>query len=286
MDSHFISAFPGGMRELGYVEGKNLVIEWRFADGKLDRLPALAAELVALKLDVIVAGGNDSPLALKKATTTIPIVMATASDPVGSGLVTSLARPEGNITGLSTLTNELGPKRLEMLLAMVPKASRVAVLRNPANPASYKSLETVQAAGQKLGVKILPTQARTPQEIDDAFASMRQQNASALLVFLNPVFQQQRDQIAELAAKHRLPSMAADQLYAEAGCLMSYGSSLADNLRRAATYVDKIFKGAKPGDLPVEQPVKFEFIINGKTAKTLGIRIPQSLLVQAEKVIE
>jgi putative ABC transport system substrate-binding protein len=274
------------MRELGYVEGKNLVIEWRFADSKLDQLPALAAELVQLKMDIIVAGGNDAPLALQKATATIPIVMATAGDPVSTGLVKSLARPGGNTTGLSSLTSELGPKRLEMLLAMVPKASRVAVLLNPASPAISTSLERVQDAGQKLGVKILPAEARTPQEIDHAFASMRQQNAGALLVFLNPLFQQQRNQIAELAAKHRLPSITADRIYAEAGCLMSYGSSLADNMHRAATYVDKILKGAKPADLPVEQPTKFELIINGKTAKALGLKIPQSLLISVDKVIE
>ncbi|MBI3371486.1 MAG: ABC transporter substrate-binding protein [Betaproteobacteria bacterium] len=274
------------MRELGYIEGKNLIIEWRFADSKLDRLPALAEELVQLKMDIIVAGGNDSPLALQKATTSIPIVMATAGDPVGSGLVKSLARPGGNITGLSTLTSELGPKRLEMLLAMVPKASRVAILRNSSNPTSLKALQDVQAAGQKLRVKILPMEARTPQEIDNAFASMRQQNAGALLIFLSPLFQQQRNQIAELAAKLRLPSMAADRIYAEAGCLMSYGSSLTDNLHRAATYVDKILKGAKPADLPVEQPTRFELVINRKTAKALGLTIPQSLLISVDRVIE
>ena len=285
IDSHFLGAFPRGMRELGHVEGKNLVIEWRFADSKRDRLPALAAELVQLKMDVIVAGGNDAPLALQKATTTIPIVMATASDPVGSGLVKSLARPGGNITGLSTISGELGPKRLEMLLAMVPKASRVAVLHNSANPAILKNLETVHAAGQKLGVKILPVEARTPQEIDHAFSLMRRDKAGALLVFLNPLFQQQRSQIAELAAKEQLPSMTGDRIYTEAGCLMSYGSSLADHFHRAATYVDKIFKGAKPADLPVEQPTLFDLVINGKTANALGIKIPNLILVQATEVI-
>lgn len=173
-----------------------------------------------------------------------------------------------------------------MLLAMVPKASSVAVLRNPANPGSGKNLEQIQAAAQKLGVKILPVDARTPQEIDHAFSLIRQQNAGALLVILNPLFQQQRSQIAELSAKHRLPSMTADRMYAEAGCLMSYGNSLIDDFRRAATYVDKVLKGAKPADLPVEQPTKFELVINGKTAKALGLKIPQSLLVMADKVIE
>ena len=287
IESHFISAFPRGMRELGYVEGKNLVIEWRFADGKLDRLPALATELVQLKMDVIVAGGIDAPLALQKATATIPIVMGTSGDPVGSGLVKSLARPGGNITGLTTITGDLVAKRLELLLAIAPKATRVAILlRDPASPAGSRNLASAQAAGKLRGVTVLPVQARTPQEIDSAFASMRQQKAGALLVSLNPLFEQQRSQIAELTLKHRLPAITADRMYAEAGCLMSYGASLADMFRRSATYVDRIFKGAKPADLPVEQPTKFELVINGKTAKALGLTISQSLRISADQVIE
>jgi putative ABC transport system substrate-binding protein len=287
LDSHYLYAFVRGMRDLGYVEGKNLVIEWRFGDSKPERLPGLAAELVQLKMDVLVGAGVDSPLELQKLTSTTPIVMASSGDPVGAGLIKSLARPGGNITGLSTITGELIPKRLELLLAMVPKVSRVAVLiRDSATQIGSKNLATVQAAGKQRGVTILPVQAQTPQEIDAAFASMRQQKAGALLVFLNPFFQQQRSQIAALAAKLRLPTMTADRVYAEAGCLMSYGASLADTTYRAATYVDKIFKGAKPADLPVEQPTKFELVINGKTAKALGLAIPKPLLISTDQVIE
>jgi putative ABC transport system substrate-binding protein len=274
------------MRDLGYVEGKNLAIEWRFADGDVKRLPGLAAELVQLNVDVLVAVAHDAALAAQKATATIPIVMTTALDAVDAGLVKSLARPGGNITGILNLSGDLGPKRLEMLLAMVPKLSRVGVLHSPNNPAITEALESIQAAGRKLGVTILPLAARTPQDIDNAFSVMRQRNAGALLVFLQPLFQQQKTQIAELTAKHRLPSMTGDQLYAEAGCLMSYGTNLAGMFRHVATYVDKIFKGAKPGDLPVERPTKFELVINRKTAKALHLTIPQSLLISADKVID
>jgi len=286
LDSHYLGAFSQGMREFGYVEGKNLVIEWRFADNDVKRMAGLAAELVQLKVDVLVTASNDGALALQKATATIPIVIVSAGDPVASGLVKSLPRPGGNITGVSTLNIDLGPKRLEMLLGMAPKVSRVAVLVNPSNQSTIKTLASIQAAGLKLGVKILPVEAQSPQEIDHAFSLMREQKAGALIVVLNPLFQQQKNQIAELAAKHRLPSMTADRVYPEAGCLMSYGSNLADSIRRTAVYLDKIFKGANPGDLPVEQPTKFELIINGKTAKALGLKIPNSLLVSAEKVIE
>ena len=286
LDSHYLGAFAKGLRELGYVEDKNLVIEWRFADSKLDRLAALADDLVRLKVDVILGAGVQASLALQKATSTIPIVFAGPADPVGIGLVKSLARPGGNITGRSTMSNDLSPKRLEMLLAMVPKLSRLAVLVDPTAPASVGVLALVEAAGKQRGVTILPVQARNPQEIDTAFSLMRQQKAGALLVSFNPMFQQQRGQIAELSAKHRLPSMAADRMYADAGCLISYGNNLAEDYRRAAAYVDKIFKGAKPGDLPVEQPTRLELVINLKTAKTLGLTIPQSLLVRADEVIQ
>ena len=276
------------MRELGYVEGKNLTIEWRFAEEKYDRLPELAAELVRLQVDVIVAGGLQAPLAAQKSTDKIAIVMVGVADPVAMGLVKSLARPGGNITGPSNITSELGPKRLEMLRDMVPRLSRAALLTNPDNPAHVKTVnvERYQAAGQKLGVTLLRLEARTPQEIENAFAVMVREKAGALLVLLDSFFQQQRSRIAELCAKHRLPCMTADRVYVEAGCLMSYGNSLADDFRRAATYVDKILKGAKPADLPVEQPTRFELVINGKTAKTLGLKIPNSLLVTADKVIE
>ena len=285
LDSHIFGAFPRGMRELGYVEGKNLMIEWRFADGKRERLLELAAELVELKVDVIVVSSS-AALAAQKATTTIPIVFAAVSDPVGSGLIKSLARPGGNITGRTNITEDLSPKRLELLLAMVPKLSRVAVLLTSASAANTRTAESIQAAGQKRGVTIVRANAGTPQEIETAFSTMAREKAGALIVSLNPLFFQQRSQIAELATKHRLPAIAGDRGLAEAGCLMSYGASLADEFHRLATYVDKIVKGAKPGDLPVEQPTKFELIINGKTAKTLGLTITPELLLQADKVIE
>ena len=280
------AAFQQGMRELGHIEGRNLVIEWRFADGDAKRLPELAAELVRMKVDVLVAGGTDAPLALQKATTTIPIVMTSASDPVGRGLVKSLPRPAGNITGLSIVTGYLGAKRLELLRAMVPKVSRVAVLIDPANPQSAAGLESVQAGARQLGVTILPVEAKSAQEIELAFAPMRKQGAGALIVLLNPLYQQHRSRIAALAIEHRLPTITADRDFAAAGCLLSYGSSLAESFRRAATYVDRILKGTKPGDLPVEQPVKFDLVINRGTAKTLGLAIPQGLLISAEEVIE
>jgi putative ABC transport system substrate-binding protein len=285
-DSYAYGAFLRAMRGLGYIEGKNLAIEWRFAESRAELLPVLSAELVQLKVDAIITSGMLAPLALQKATTTIPIVMTSNSDPVGRGLINSLARPGGNITGLTNITGDLGPKRLELLLEMAPKLSRVAVLGNPTSPASIHGLESIQAAGQKRRVEILSAEAKTPQEIESGFLSIHQRNASALIVLLDPLFQQQSSRIAELSAKYRLPSMTADRIYTEAGCLMSYGSNRADDWRRAATYVDKIFKGAKPADLPVEQPTIFELVINGKTAKALGLTIPQSLLIMADKVID
>ena len=275
-----------GMRELGYVDGKNLIIQWRSAEGKNERLPGLAAELLKLRLDVIVTSGTPATSAMQKTGTTMPIVMAGVSDPAGSGFVKSLARPEGNITGVSLMSTDVRVKQLEMLLAMVPKLSRVACLVNQTSPPSLTNLTSIQAAGQKRGIEILRAEASTPQEIDNAFASMRQQNVSAVLVTLEPFLQQQKNQIVELAAKHRLPSIAAYAEFVEAGGLMSYGANLGGVYLRAATYVVKIFKGAKSADIPVEQPTKFELIINGKTAKALGLAIPQSLLISADKVIE
>ncbi len=285
-DAYAYDAFLRAMRELGYVEGKNLVIEWRFAENRAEMLPSLAAELVQLNVNVIVTSGMLAPLALQKATATIPIVMTSNSDPVGRGLIKSLARPGGNITGLTNITGDLGPKRLQLLLDMAPKLSRVAVLLNPTSPASFQGLQSIQYGGQKRRVDILSAEASTPQEIDSGFTLIRQQNADALIVLLDPLFQQQSNRIAELSTKYRLPTMTADRIYTEAGCLMSYGSNRADDWRRAATYVDKILKDAKPAELPVEQPTIFELIINGKTAKALGLKIPQSLLISADKVIE
>ncbi len=287
VDSHFIyGSFTQGMRELGYVEGKNLVIEWRSAEGKSEPLPELAAELVRLKVDVLATQGSIAAKAAQKATTTIPIVMITVADPVGSGLVKSLARPGGNTTGLSSMGADLSPKLLEMLRSMVPNVTRVAVLVNPANAVNTLGLKNIQAAAQRVGVKIQPVEASTPQEIANGFAMMARQNAGALIVLRESLFSQQKNQIVELAAKHRLPFIGGDGEYAEAGGLMSYGQNIRENFRRAATYVDKIFKGAKPSDLPVEQPTTFELVINRKTANALGIKIPQTILLQATKVIE
>ena len=278
--------FTQGMRELGYVEGKNLVIEWRSAEGKSERLPELAAELVRLKVDVLVTAAIAASIAAHEATITIPIVMIGMVDPIGTGLVKSLARPGGNITGFSNLSVDLGPKRLEMLRGMVPKVIHVAVLVSSSNAYNTSGLKNIQAAGQKVGVKIQRIEASSPQEIANGFAVMARKNAGALIVTLSPFFQQQKNQIVELAAKQRLPSIAAYSEYVEAGGLMSYGNNIRENYKRAATYVDKIFKGANPGDIPVEQPTRFELFINRKTANALGLKISNSMLVQATKIIE
>lgn len=284
-DSYY-GPFTKGMRDLGYVEGKNLVIEWRSAEGSSERLPGLAEELVNLKMDVIVAVATPATSAAQRSTTKIPIVMVSIGDPVSTGFVKSLARPEGNITGVSNMSRDIRTKQIEMLLGMVPKLPSLTVLINPSNRGNTGSMETIQAAGEKLHVKILRADAQTPQEIENAFFLMRQQNAGALLVSPDPLFQQQRSQIVELAAKHRLPCIATAGDYVEAGGLMSYGPNYADHYQRAATYVDKILKGAKPGDLPVEQPMKLELVINRKTARALGLKIPQSLLIMADKIID
>ena len=284
LTSPYSNAFLKGMRELGYVEGKNLVIEWRFADGKLERLPGLAAELVRLKVDVMVAGGSPAIGAAQKATTTIPIVMTPAGDPVGSGFVKSLARPGGNITGLSVMSGDTGAKLLELLRSVVPKLSRVAVL-TPSTTYSPIS-KGVQDGAQKAGVKTLVVEASTPQDIENAFAMMVREKADAVIVGSPTTFAQQHRQIAELALKYRLPSMFQDRVYVEAGGLMSYGTKFTDVYLRAASYVDKILKGAKPGDRPVEQPVSFELVVNLKTAKAIGLTIPQTILLRADEVIQ
>ena len=285
IDADLLGAFPRGMRELGYVEGKNLVIEWRFDDNS-DHLPDLAAELVALKMDVIVSGSSQAISALQKATTTIPIVMTTSGDPIGSGFVKNLARPGGNITGLSNLSSDIGAKQLELLLGVVPKLSRVAVLVNPVNPALSTFLKNVQSSAQGRSVKVLPVEARTEQEIENAFPVMIEAKAEAIIVATDALLIQHYRKIAELAVKNRLASSSTIREYVDAGGLMSYGPNLAEQLRHAASYVDKIFKGAKPGDLPVEQITTVEFFINGRTAKALGLTIPQSLLLRADRVIE
>jgi putative ABC transport system substrate-binding protein len=275
-----------GMRELGYVEGKNIAIEWRFADGNYERLPGLAAELVRLKVDVILVVNVLVIRAAQQATSTIPIVMLTSSDPVGSGFVASLARPGGNITGLSNVTTDLGPKYLELLRAMIPKLSRVAVLLNPVNPQNRVLYKNIQTAAAKVGIKVSPAEVKTSQQIESAFAAMAQARAEAMIVAPNTLLIALGRQIAELAARYRMPSMFWTREFVEAGGLMSYGQSSTDAYRRAAVYVDKIFKGAKPADLPIEQPTKFELVINRKTAQALGLSIPQELLLRADEVIE
>jgi putative ABC transport system substrate-binding protein len=286
-DADEYGGFPRGMRELGYVEGKNLTIEWRFAENRRDRTAELAAELVQLKVDVIVGAGNTAISAAQKATAAIPIVMVNAGDPMGSGFIKSLANPGGNITGLSDIKYELLPKQLQMLHSMVPKLTRVAVLFDPANPYTYTvSLATVQATAQKLGLKILPVRAGTAAENEQAFSAMAKDRSGGVIILRDAIIVQQTRQIAELAAKHRLPSISGISDYAKVGGLLSYGTNTTDQFRRAATYVDKILKGIKPADLPVEQPMTFELFINGKAAKALGLKIPADLLIMANKVIE
>ena len=285
-DSALYREFLQGMRELGYIEGTNIAIESRFADGKFERFPGFAAELVKLNVDVLVVATTPAIQAAQQATATIPIVMVSVGDPVGAGFVASLARPGGNITGMSVLTQDVSPKLLEMLKATVPKLSRIAVLVNPANSNTAVSLKNIQAAAQQMSVKILPLEARTPSDIENAFAAMARQRPSAVMAPGDPFFRLQARHIADLALRHRLPSAFSNSEITEAGALMSYGPRLAENYRRAAIYVDKILKGAKPGELPVEQPTTFYMVINMKTAKALGIKFPNSILVQATKVIE
>ncbi len=283
-----MSIFLRALRDLGRIEGRNLLVEWRWADGKVERLSGFAAELAKLNVDLIVAPQSDAALAAKRATSTIPIVHVVASDPVADGLVTSVARPGGNVTGLTTTPSpEIVGKRLE-LLKEATGASRVAVLWNPARRNPYVELvqREVNAAARSLGVQLQVLEARGPDGFEPAFEAMVRERAEALLDLGDSVFWLHRHRLAELAAKHRLPTMHPTREYVEAGSLMSYGPDLADLFRRAATYVDKILKGAKPGDLPVEQPTKFELVINLKTAKALGLTIPPSLLLRADETIQ
>ncbi len=281
-----IEAFRQGFRELGYVEGKNIVIEWRFAEGKLDRLPALAAELVRLKVDVIVTGAATNTRAAKEATNTIPIVMAQDSDPVGNGFVASLARPGGNITGLATLSPEISGKQLELLKEIVPRLSRVAVFGTSTRPGNAQNLKETELAAGAFGVQLQYLDVLGPKDIETVFRAASKGRADAVLVLNSPVISSHRPQIADLAIKNRLPTIYPWPEIVEAGGLMSYGTSYTDLFRRAATYVDKILKGRKPADLPVEQPIKFEFIISLKAAKQIGLTIPPNVLVRADKVIK
>jgi putative ABC transport system substrate-binding protein len=282
-------AFRQGLRELGYVEGKSIVIEWRRHEGKIDRLPALAAELVRLKVDIIITAGAPAARAAKEATSTIPIVMTQVGDPVGSGFVASLARPGGNITGLSGLAPELSGKRLELLKEVVPKLSRVAVFGTSTSPDNAQSLKEVELAARELKVQLQYLDirdARDPKDIETAFRAASKGRAEAVLMMVaGAVATAHRTQILDLAVKSRLPVIYRGRAIVEAGGLMAYGVNITDLDRRAATYVDKILKGAKPADLPVEQPTKFELVINLKAAKQIGLTIPPNVLVRADRVI-
>ncbi len=279
-------AFRQGLRDRGWVEGKNISIEYRYAEGSSDRLPDLATELVRLKVDIIVTAVTTDALVAKNATRAIPIVMAAASDPVATGLVESLARPGGNITGLSQMSPQLAGKRLELLKEIVPKLSRVAVLWNPQRASSTLTWKELQLPARQLGIQLHSLEVRSPDDLDKAFEDATRARAGALVITGDPVIVTNLRRIAGLAAKSRLPSIFQITEFADSGGLVSYGPDRSDMYRRAATYVDKILKGAKPGELPIEQPTKFEMVINMKTAKALGIKIPQSILVQTTRVIE
>jgi len=280
-----IEAFRQGLRDAGYVEGENIIIEYRYAERKVDRLAALASDLVRLKVDVIVTSASQETRAAKEATNTIPIVMINEGDPIETGFVVSLARPGRNITGLSTLSPELSGKRLELLKEIVPKLSRVAVLGSSSSPGNADTLRELELAAQALKVKLQYLDVANPNDIEIAFRAAGKERADAVIVLSNSVFTSQRKQIVDLAVKNKLPASYARPEFVESGGLMTYGVSLIDNSRRAASYVDKILRGAAPADLPVEQPKKFEFIVNLKAAKQIGLAIPPNVLARADRVI-
>jgi putative tryptophan/tyrosine transport system substrate-binding protein len=280
-----VEGFRQGLRELGYTEGKNIAIEWRYAEGKEDRVPKLAADLVQLNVDIIVTDGTNVTRAAKNATKTIPIVMASDADPVGNGFVASLARPGGNVTGLVNLLAGLSGKRLELLKEAIPGISRVGVLWNPDNPSSVSGFKETHEAAQALAMQLQSLEVHSADEFGSAFQAATTRRARAVSVVSDSVMFANRRRLLDLAAKHRLPTMHTQSLWVEAGALMSYGTYFPDLFRRAATYVDKILKGTKPADLPVEQPMKFEFVINLKTAKQIGLTIPPEVLARADKVI-
>jgi ABC-type uncharacterized transport system substrate-binding protein len=279
-------AFRERLREMGYMEGQNVIFESRWGDGQVGSLRGLAAELIAAKVDILVIAGSEAALAAKQATSSIPIVTATGGDLVELGLVASLARPGGNVTGVISLIGPLTSKRMELLKQVIPRASRVAILRDPVNRSSAASLRDAESAAKSLGVVVQGVDVRSPRDLDAAFLAMKRARADAVIFGENTRFIADRRHIAELAVLHRLPMMTPAKEYAEAGGLLSYGTDYPDLFRRAATFVDKILKGAKPGDLPVEQPTKFELVINLKTARALGLTIPPSLLQRADQVIE
>jgi putative ABC transport system substrate-binding protein len=285
-DSARLEAFRQGLAELGYGEGKRFAIEPRYAEGKLDRLPVLAGELVRLKVDLIVVGGSTATRATKDATKQIPIVMAHGSDPVALGYVASLARPGGNITGLTHLAPELGGKRLELLKDMIVRLSRVAVLTDPGTGGHGPQIKELEVASPALSLQLQLVEVRAPNELENAFSAMTTGRVGAFIGLQQPTLDRLRDRIVDLAAKNRLPAMYPNSEYVEAGGLMCYAADIVAMFRRAATYVDKILKGAKPADLPVEQPTKFELVINLKTAKQIGLTIPPNVLARADKVIK
>jgi putative ABC transport system substrate-binding protein len=286
LEANLVGPFRDGLRELGYQEGRNIVIEYRWAEGNYERFPALVAELLAVPVDVIVTAGTPATLAVKKATSTMPLVMIAVGDPVGTGVVPSLARPGGNITGLSSIAPDLEGKRLELLREVIPNLSHVVLFLNPLNPFHTVSMRQALTAAQALGIKLQPLEVRTSGELDGAFAAIVREKPDALLILADRVFLHDRKRMMDFATEHRLPSVNAYRELVEAGGLMSYGPSYEDMHRRAADYVDKILKGAKPGDLPVEQPTKFTLILNLKAARTLGIDVPPMLLARADEVIE
>ena len=280
-----VEAFRQGLRELGYVEGKNTVIEYRWAEGRLDRLPALAAELSRLKVDVIISAGPTVTRVVKEKIATIPIVMGFDDDPVGSGFVASLARPAGNITGLSALSPELSGKQLELLKEIIPRLSRVAVVGSSTHPGTAQSIKEIELATGAFKVQLQSLDVLVPKDIESAFGAASKGRADAVIVLSSVVSNSHKKEFVELAVKNRLPAIYYTAEWVETGGLMTYGASFTDLFRRAATYVDKILKGAKPADLPVEQPKKFEFIVNLKAAKQIGLTIPPNVLVRADKVI-
>ena len=280
-----VKALRQGLRDAGYAEGRDVLIEWRSADGDYDRIPELLAELIQSKVEVILVETTRAALAAKRVTSTVPIVMALVGDPVGSGLVTNLARPTGNITGLSSMKSELSAKRLQLLKDTVPRLARVAVLWNPDTPWHVKVIEELESAAPKLSIGLILVSAQTPEELSAAFSTMRRAKAQALYLIESPLFSTNRPMLLTLLSKAQLPMIEAERKFVETGGLMSFGTSVSDLYLRSAVYVDKILKGAKPADLPIEQPTKFELVVNLKTAKALGITIPRSILVRAGEVI-
>jgi putative tryptophan/tyrosine transport system substrate-binding protein len=286
LEANLIGPFREGLRDLGYIEGKNIVIEWRWAEGKYERFPVLIAELIASKVELIVTAGTPATIALKKATTTLSLVMIAVGDPVGTGLIASLAHPGGNLTGLTSISPELDGKRLELLIEVVPKISQVAVLWNPTSPLQVVAERETQAAAHAMRIKVLSLGVQAEEKLDDAFATIRRERPGALLVLADRLFLHHRARIMDFATKQRLPGVHAYVELVEAGGLMSYGPSYAGMHRRAAYFVDRILKGTKPEDLPVEAPAKFELVINLKAAKQIGLTIPPSVLYRADKIIK